>query len=57
MIGYLIGNRTGAVCDIWHGSEDELSERFNYEGHGYTLRVYDGDPSLDGSEVCELRLD
>jgi hypothetical protein len=57
MIGYLIGNRTGAVCDIWHGSEDELFERFNYEGHGYTLRVYDGDPSLDGSEVCEFRLD
>jgi hypothetical protein len=57
MIGYLIGNRTGAVCDVWHGSEDELSERFRYEGHGYTLRVYDGDPTLDGSEVCELRLD
>ena len=57
MIGYLIGNRTGAVCDIWHGSEDELRERFDFEGQGYTLQVYDGDPTLDGSEVCELRLD
>ena len=57
MIGYLIGNRTGAVCDIWHGSEDELRERFDFEGHGYTLQVYEGDPSLDGSLVGEWRLD
>lgn len=57
MIGYLIGNRTRQVCDIWEGSESDLSERFDFEGQGYTLQVYDGDPTLDGSEVCELRLD
>ena len=57
MIGYLIGNRTRQVCDIWEGSESDLSERFQYEGQGYTLQVYDGDPSLDGSLVGEWRLD
>lgn len=57
MIGYLIGNRTRQVCDIWEGSESDLSERFDFEGQGYTLQVYDGDPSLGGLLVGEWRLD
>lgn len=56
MIGYLIGNHTRQVCDVWQGSEDELLEKFDFEGQGYTLQVYDGDPSLDGSLVGEWSL-
>lgn len=57
MIAYLVGLRTGAICDVWQGSPAELLDRFNLEGHGYVLQVYDGDPSLDGSFVGEWRLD
>lgn len=52
MIGYLIGERLDEVCDIWHGTEQELRARFDVEGHGYRFEIYDS----DGSLVCELRI-
>ena len=56
MTAYLIGDRLGQICDVWHGTEQELRDRFDIEGEGYRLEIYDGDPSLDGSLVCDLRL-
>lgn len=50
--GILIGNRTGQLIEEWRGTLDELRERMNFEGHGYTLEV----STLDGEPVCEWSL-
>ena len=57
MIGYLIGNRLGDVVEVWEGTKQELIDRFEYTAcscGAYTLRIYDGDPTLDGSPVVEI---
>lgn len=57
MIGHLIGNRLGDLVEVWEGSEQELIDRFEFtccSCGNYTLRIYDGDPSLDGSQVREI---
>jgi len=42
MKGLLICNSTGQVIEEWHGTMDELLERFDFE-LGYHLEVYPDD--------------
>lgn len=54
MTGILIGERTGAIIEDWHGTYGELKQRFDEECScgGYRLEV----STLDGEPVCDFAI-